>query len=423
MLGRNGGTCRCVAAFAATAASVPQRARPRLASSSGSAAACVRSIRSTPRRLGDPKTQEGRQRVSGDPDGHSRRAGLRTSASRRPTCSTAASCFARASTIRQSEHARPTNLFKTGRPTSDTIVYPSIGSIISHERGPRAEGDAAVRRDGLPERHARPRLSRREVRLHLPDRHRSRPVRSASARRRDRRTTTPAAAAARRTSRAVIASEPPTIARRPTTTRRSPKRSASAARSSPSVFDLKQEPDSVRNRYGDEFGQRCLLGPPAGAVGRAVRRGVVQPELHQRHRLGHAHPRPTGTAQADPKPRRFALGPDRRPRREEDARLDARRRRDRVRPTRRSSTAAAAAATRRPRSARSCSAAASRRGQVIGETDELAKKPLERTDLAPRLARDDPRRDGNRPEPTNSTPATARCRSPTTASRSPKLFT
>ncbi|HEX4148452.1 MAG TPA: DUF1501 domain-containing protein, partial [Pirellulales bacterium] len=36
------------------------------------------------------------------------------------------------------EHARPTNLFKTGRSTSDTIVYPSIGSIVSHERGPAA---------------------------------------------------------------------------------------------------------------------------------------------------------------------------------------------------------------------------------------------------------------------------------------------
>jgi hypothetical protein len=35
------------------------------------------------------------------------------------------------------EHAAATNRLHTGRPTSGTIVYPSIGSVISHERGPR----------------------------------------------------------------------------------------------------------------------------------------------------------------------------------------------------------------------------------------------------------------------------------------------
>ncbi len=33
------------------------------------------------------------------------------------------------------EHAAATNRMHTGRPTSGTIVYPSIGSLISHERG------------------------------------------------------------------------------------------------------------------------------------------------------------------------------------------------------------------------------------------------------------------------------------------------
>ncbi len=38
------------------------------------------------------------------------------------------------------EHAAATNRLHTGRPTSGTIVYPSIGSIVSHEKGPGGEG-------------------------------------------------------------------------------------------------------------------------------------------------------------------------------------------------------------------------------------------------------------------------------------------
>ncbi|MEY3032340.1 MAG: hypothetical protein RLZZ622_815, partial [Planctomycetota bacterium] len=34
------------------------------------------------------------------------------------------------------EHARATNQVHTGRPTAGTIVYPSIGSAVSHTRGP-----------------------------------------------------------------------------------------------------------------------------------------------------------------------------------------------------------------------------------------------------------------------------------------------
>jgi hypothetical protein len=34
------------------------------------------------------------------------------------------------------EHAAATNRMHVGRPTSETVVYPSIGSVIAHERGP-----------------------------------------------------------------------------------------------------------------------------------------------------------------------------------------------------------------------------------------------------------------------------------------------
>jgi Protein of unknown function (DUF1501) len=38
------------------------------------------------------------------------------------------------------EHAAATNLMHTGRPTSGTIVYPSIGSVVAHERAGAADG-------------------------------------------------------------------------------------------------------------------------------------------------------------------------------------------------------------------------------------------------------------------------------------------
>jgi hypothetical protein len=38
------------------------------------------------------------------------------------------------------EHAAATNRMHTGRPVSGTVVYPSIGSIVAHERGAAADG-------------------------------------------------------------------------------------------------------------------------------------------------------------------------------------------------------------------------------------------------------------------------------------------
>jgi hypothetical protein len=48
------------------------------------------------------------------------------------------------------EHAAATNRLHTGRPTSGTVVYPSIGSIIAHERGSAAEGVPAYIVMGYP---------------------------------------------------------------------------------------------------------------------------------------------------------------------------------------------------------------------------------------------------------------------------------
>jgi hypothetical protein len=158
----------------------------------------------------------------------------------------------------EAEHARPTNLFKTGRPTSDTIVYPSIGSIISHERGPRAEGVPPYVVMGYPnvtrgpgflgakygyiyltDTEAGPAGLRRPDEV-TEDRQRRRLMLLDGLREEYRQRTTDDAKTADYDATITEAQRlgGPDFLR---------------------VFDLKQEPDAVRNRFGDEFGQRCLL--------------------------------------------------------------------------------------------------------------------------------------------------------------------
>src|SRR5207249_7391762 len=48
------------------------------------------------------------------------------------------------------EHAAATNRLHTGRPTSGTLLYPSLGSIIAHERGPGGESVPAYVVMGYP---------------------------------------------------------------------------------------------------------------------------------------------------------------------------------------------------------------------------------------------------------------------------------
>jgi hypothetical protein len=48
------------------------------------------------------------------------------------------------------EHAAAVNRLHTGRPTSGTIVYPSIGSVVAHQRGPAGEGVPAYVLIGYP---------------------------------------------------------------------------------------------------------------------------------------------------------------------------------------------------------------------------------------------------------------------------------
>ena len=157
-----------------------------------------------------------------------------------------------------SEHARPTNLFKTGRPTSDTIVYPSIGSIISHERGPRAEGVPPYVVMGYPNVTRGPGfLGAKYGYIYLTDTEAG----PSGLRRPDDVTDEQ-----QRRRLLLLDGLRERYRERTADDRKTADYDATITEAQrlggpefTSVFDLKREPDSLRNRYGDEFGQRCLL--------------------------------------------------------------------------------------------------------------------------------------------------------------------
>ncbi len=163
------------------------------------------------------------------------------------------------------EHAAATNRMHTGRPISGTVTYPSLGSLIAHERGAAGEGVPPYVVIGYPNITRGPGfLGARHGYLYLTDTSRgpmglSRPD-GITARRQSRR-------------EAML-----------TTLHRHGKEQVDARvqeyeaaieqslkLSGPDfnqVFELEKESDDLRNRYGGEFGQRCLLSR------RLVERGV-----------------------------------------------------------------------------------------------------------------------------------------------------
>jgi Uncharacterized protein conserved in bacteria len=156
------------------------------------------------------------------------------------------------------EHAAAANLVHTGRTPSGTIQYPAIGSIVSHQLGPKAEevpayvvmGYPNITRDPgfLGAKHGYVYLTQIETGpnglVRPPD---------VDNTREDRRET-------------LLAKMRDGFAAR------NPKDEAVHAQSEVSrqgfklagprflnVFDLKRESKSLREAYGNEFGQRCLL--------------------------------------------------------------------------------------------------------------------------------------------------------------------
>jgi hypothetical protein len=163
------------------------------------------------------------------------------------------------------EHAAATNRMHTGRPVSGTVVYPSLGSVIAHERGAASDGVPPYVLIGYPNVTRGPGfLGSRAGYLYLTDTSQgptglTRPDGIQPARQTRRETFLAALADAQtKTTDSRLRDYDDAIAQ-------------SLKLSGPSflrTFQLDEEKPSLRAAYGGEFGQRCLLAR------RLVERGV-----------------------------------------------------------------------------------------------------------------------------------------------------
>ncbi len=156
------------------------------------------------------------------------------------------------------EHAAATNRLHTGRPVSGTIVYPSVGSVVAHEKPPRAEGVPAYVVMGYPNLTRGPGFLGAKygyVYLTETDIGPNGLVRP------------PDVSDERQARREALLAK-----LREGYLKRQPGDAAVenyaavgvegfklAGPQFMKVFDLKSEPPSLREEYGDEVGQRCLL--------------------------------------------------------------------------------------------------------------------------------------------------------------------
>ncbi|MCI0703001.1 MAG: DUF1501 domain-containing protein, partial [Planctomycetia bacterium] len=152
------------------------------------------------------------------------------------------------------EHAFATNLVHTGRVTSGNVVYPSIGSIVAHERGSAAKDVPAYILIGYPNVSRGPGfLGSKAGFVYLTDTNAgpagfTRPADVDEKRAEERKKLLEAIGGANPAGSTAAEYE---------------SAQAEALRlAGPSFlkhFDLKTEPPKVRALYGGEFGQRCLL--------------------------------------------------------------------------------------------------------------------------------------------------------------------
>lgn len=156
------------------------------------------------------------------------------------------------------EHAAAVNRMHTGRPTSGTIVYPSVGSIIAQQRGAAGEGVPAYVLIGYPNVTRGPGfLGSKHGYVYLIDTESgpaglSRPpeiTAKRQARREELLAKVRAGYLARQADDTRVKQYDQTV--------------EDALRlSGPQfgrIFQLDEEPGSLRDAYGGEFGQRCLL--------------------------------------------------------------------------------------------------------------------------------------------------------------------
>lgn len=160
------------------------------------------------------------------------------------------------------EHAAATLRVHTGRPTTGTVTYPSLGSIIAHERGACNEGVPAYVLIGYPNVSRGPGfLGPRAGYVYLTDTNAgpaglTRPADVTPDRQNDRE---------------YLLQQLRTGQRAPAVQAYDQAIGESLRLSGPQflrAFRLEEEPSAVRERFGGEFGQRCLLSR------RLVERGV-----------------------------------------------------------------------------------------------------------------------------------------------------
>jgi uncharacterized protein DUF1501 len=156
------------------------------------------------------------------------------------------------------EHAAAVNRMHTGRPTSGTIVYPSIGSIVAHQRGAAGEGVPAYVLIGYPNVTRGPGfLGSKHSYVYLTDTESgpaglARPPEIAAdrqARREALLTQVRDGYLARQSDDSLVKQYDATIGEALRLSGPQFKR----------IFELGREPGSLRDSYGGEFGQRCLL--------------------------------------------------------------------------------------------------------------------------------------------------------------------
>jgi hypothetical protein len=156
------------------------------------------------------------------------------------------------------EHAVATNRVHVGRPPTGTTIYPSIGSVVSHELGPATEGVPAYVVMGYPNATRGPGfLGAKHSYIYLTDTEAG----PAGLKRPDdiglerwqRREQLLAGLTEEYTQRH---RQDRRIAEYADISREALRLSGPEFMN---VFDLNKESDSLRNDYGSEFGQRCLL--------------------------------------------------------------------------------------------------------------------------------------------------------------------
>ncbi len=163
------------------------------------------------------------------------------------------------------EHAAATNRVHTGRSISGTVTYPSLGSLLSHELGTAGDGAPPYVLIGYPNVTRGPGfLGAKHGYLYLTDTSQGpaglSPPAGLSQARRQRRASYLAELRSAMATRDVKAIDDYDAVIQESLKLSGPQFG--------SVFDLDEEPDSLRNQYGGEFGQRCLLSR------RLVERGV-----------------------------------------------------------------------------------------------------------------------------------------------------